>query len=201
LIFDETNRIRQLKSRGGVNAEEFATQARNSTLHATCEVLNVWWQPGGNSLQRVEAEKLTGLDQTFDDPHRRKEIARSARAGMLWMNFSGATNNQVESALAKKNVFMRQAEVERNAKGAIFQRGERGASAERADYTAEPRGRGLLLTGDPLGWLENTNLTSGKFTADLITNASSLGWSPATTRAWGEGRYEIHPFRQGQEPH
>jgi len=198
LTFDDNNHIRALFATGKVVGDGFPANAKPSTLHASCEQLEVFWYPGGAMLKRIEARgDVRGEQAVLNLPD--KEIYRRGRAGMLWLNFSSLTN-RVETGQAQTNVFWTQ--MERDRAGIVtLRQSERGAKGERADYQVEPAGRGLVLTGHPLGWMETTNTATKKYSAQILTNADSLLVSPATGKLRGNGpNWEFLPVKAGQLP-
>jgi hypothetical protein len=190
LTFDKTNHISRLAARGDVRGQEFSTATRDSSGHLDCEKLDVAWYPGGQLLQRVEAEEKVRVDQTVLNTPPKPVVYRQAKAAALWLNFSSVTN-QVESALAQTNVLILEIDSERVSRGAFAPKAERGATCARADYLAEPLGPGLTMTGNPLAWMVRTNMVKRANSIYVITNASSLTWSPATGKFHGTGPYEM----------
>ncbi len=190
MTFDQTNHIRAMSAQGKVRGEEFAIKTRPSTGHLSCERLDLTWYPGGQLLRRVEAEDDVHADQTVLNPAPKPVVYRRAQAAMLWLSFSSVTN-QVESALAKTNVFILELESDHGPAAALLPKVERGARGARADYLAAPRGKGLVMTGNTLAWLVRTNAVKMTNSIYVITNASSLTWSPTSGRFNGAGPYEI----------
>ena len=200
LTFGGTNgtNIERMFASGGVEAQGFPADAKPSTMRANSERLEIVWYPGGTLLKRLDAEGDVRAEQAIlNQPD--KEIYRRARAGMLRLNFSSLTN-RVETGLAQTNVFWTQMERDRHGTN-VLRQSERGAKGDRADYQVEPAGRGLVLTGRALGWLATTNLETKKYSAQVLTNADNLIWSPANGKLRGNGpNWEFLPLKPGQLP-